>query len=148
MKQLESYDDRNFYFCGDLEQEVLGDGTMFTSREFAFKLSNPLLASYEVTEGQNVIMRRLNQKGFNCPLPLKGRKGSEIENVSESRLMEAQTNNSVHGSERMFCARVLTFIPGELLDKVDEQCLSPQLLYDVGNFIGRMDVELQVTACM
>ena len=149
VKQLESYDDRNFYFCGDLEREfqTLGNGIKSDSREFVFKLSNPLVASYEVTEGLNVIMQRLNQEGFNCPLPLKGRKGTEIEKVSESRLMETQTGNSVRGSERMFWSRVLIFIPGELMDKVDKRCLTPQLLYDIGNFIGQMDAALQVTAC-
>ena len=151
VNQLESYDDRNFYFCGDLEREfqTLGNGIKSDSREFVFKLSNPLLASYEVTEGLNAIMQHLNQEGFNCPLPLKGRKGSEIENVSESQLIETQRNNSVCGNERIFCARVLTFIPGELMDRVNEHCLTPQLLYNIGNFVGRMDTALQVTlTCM
>jgi len=149
VKQLESYDDRNFYFCGDFEWETLGDGIKSDSREFVFKLSNPLVASYEVTEGLNVIMQRLNQEGFNCPLPLKGRKGWEIENVSESQLIETQTNDSVCGNERIFCARVLTFIPGELMDRVNKHCLTPQLLYNIGNFVGRMDTALQVSlTCM
>ena len=141
--QFDSYDDRNFYFCGTLDHEALGDGGC-NSSEFVFKLSNPLLASYEVTEGLNEIMCRINRKGFNCPLPLKGRKGKEIEKVSESELVEAQAGEVVHGEERVFCARVVVFLPGELMDKVEIKYLTPELLYNIGNYVGRMNAAMQV----
>lgn len=40
--------------------------------------------------------------------------------------------------------RILRYIPGEIMDKVNSSLLTPQLCYDVGNFAGRMDQALQV----
>ena len=140
--QFDSYDDRNFYFCGTLDHEALKDGGC-NSSEFVFKLSNPLLASYEVTEGLNEIMCCINQKGFNCPCPLKGR-GKEIEKVPESELVEVQAREVVGREERVFCARVVVFLPGELMDKVEIKYLTPELLYNIGNYVGRMNAAMQV----
>ena len=143
VNQFDSYDDRNFYFCGNLDRETLEDESC-NSSEFVFKLSNPLLASYEVTEGLNEIMCRINKKGFKCPWPLKGRRGNAIEKVPKSELVESQAGEVVCREEQIFCARVVVFVPGELMDKVDIKYLTPELLYNVGNYVGRMNAAMQV----
>ena len=142
VNQLDSFHDRNFYFCGTLDLEALGDESC-NSREFVLKLLNPLLTSYEVTEGLSVIMRHLNQKGFNCSWPLRGRRRNEIEMISERQLVGEAAKIGC-SEERTFCACVLVFVPGKLMDKVERKYLTPELLYNIGNYAGQMNAALQV----
>ena len=138
VKKLPSYDDRNFYFCGILEDSASSNNT----EEYVLKVANSSFPP-ENFGGLNSVMKYLKSKGFNCPCPLIGRKGSDAEFVSESELSKL-TNGQTGEDGKKFCVRVLTYIPGELMDKIDKIQITPRLLYDVGNCIGSMDKVLQV----
>ena len=47
-------------------------------------------------------------------------------------------------STAAYAVRVLTFIPGVPMDKLDAKYLTPELAYSVGEMIGRADLALQV----
>lgn len=144
VKQLPSYEDRNYYFRGTLDGELVGKGiTRDQERpeainEFLLKLSNSSLP-YGLIEGINAVTNYLKSKGFSCPYPLPSRKGKEVEVLSQIQLLAGDVGANASGVQ--FCVRVLVFIPGETLDSVQ---LTPKLAYDVGNYIGRMDAMLQV----
>ena len=144
MRQLPSYEDRNYYFKGTLDGELVGKGISRSLEgpesmtEFVLKLSNSSLP-YQLIEGINAVTNYLKSKAFSCPYPLTSRKGKEVEVLSENQLLAGDVGANASGVQ--FCVRVLVFIPGETLNSVQ---LTPKLAYDVGNYIGRMDAMLQV----
>ena len=132
VKQLPSYDDRNFYFRGSPE---CGDGM----NEYVLKVSNTCF-SFEVNQGMNCVMRFLKSREFDCPYPLLSRRGVDVEHVPEMDLIEKDGDCE----KRKFSVRVVSFIPGEVMDNIDKIHITPRLLYDVGKYIGRIDTALQV----
>ena len=71
VKQLPSYDDRNFYFRGTPEHTPLEGASAYMEREYVLKLNNPLLASYGVLKGINALLYHLHSKGFTeCIQPM------------------------------------------------------------------------------
>jgi Ser/Thr protein kinase RdoA (MazF antagonist) len=47
-----------------------------------------------------------------------------------------------------YAVYVLSYIPGKIFDHVDKQCLTPALLHEIGELLGKIDKELMVSACM
>ena len=133
IKQFSGYDDRNFYFRGKLESRD-------SLEEFVLKLSNSS-STYELTEGTNKVMKYLKSKGFCCHCPFSSRNGAEIEVLSETQLLKGDPNAKV-GRRPKFCTRVLTYISGDVMEKVN--CNS-QLLFNVGSYIGSIDAALQAS---
>lgn len=138
VKQLPSYDDRNFYFRGRLEVDEIRTEV----QEYVAKVSNSLM-SCELLDGLNAVMYHLRGKGFHCPSPLLSRKGASVEVVSENHLVGEEQDGKQE--QRTFCIRIFTYIPGEVMDKIDKAHLTPSLCYDIGKYIGRMDAALQVS---
>ncbi len=79
VRELDSYDDRNFYFVG---RPVGGLASAAIGSEFVFKVHNgveserlPFIAS------QNEAMRRVTRAGLACPTPVPSRSNRLIELV-------------------------------------------------------------------
>ena len=153
VKQLPSYDDRNFYFRGIVAPELAANisSSMPSDGEYVLKLNNPLLASYDVLKGINDLLNHLRVKGFTkCNQPLAGREGGDLLKITKDKLLEYDSHlepaeNVDQSGKCTFFLRVLTFIPGECFDKIDKNCLTPRLLYDVGHCIGSAEAILQVS---
>ena len=44
-----------------------------------------------------------------------------------------------------YCIRVVRFVPGETMDAISKECITPKLLFEVGQFLGRIDTSLSVS---
>jgi 4-aminobutyrate aminotransferase-like enzyme/Ser/Thr protein kinase RdoA (MazF antagonist) len=98
-----------------------------TGRRFVLKISNSG-ESPDVLDLQNRMLEHLTRAGFPCPGVLSGKDGGTIARLSP-------------GSGVTFAARVLTWLPGRQLSMVRPQ--GPDLLRNVGNFLGAMDRALE-----
>lgn len=130
-KELLSYDDRLYYFEGQLEGQL-------ARKPFVLRLSNTK-SGHDIVSGHNAVMLHLRAKGIQCCEPIITKLGHQLETLSEADLL--QRNRGCHVS---YIVRVLTYIPGELMDEVDKCFLTSQLYYDAGYFVGQMDMALQV----
>ena len=158
VKEFPSYDDRNFYFRGTLEEardhlqtdgveDVTPHAQQKLEGEYVLKLNNPLFASYDVLLGINALLNHLHANGCTrCIRPLVGRAGADVLEITKEKLMEYGSNSDLTEKmkESKCFMRVVTFIPGECLDTVDKHHLTPRLLYDVGNCVGNACAILQV----
>ena len=153
VKQLPSYDDRNFYFrgCATTPEPAssITSRSILSDREYILKLNNPLIVSYDVLSGINDLLNHLHAKSFTkCNQPLASR-GGDLLKITKEELLEYEghlepVETGDKSGECTYFLRVLTFIPGECFDKVDKHCLTPRLLYDVGHCIGSAEAILQV----
>ena len=139
-KQLPSYDDRNLYFEGELEE------TQNSSvKPFVLKLSDRSVQSPELAEALSRVMVYLNRKGFTNNDSVPSRSLQYVYLASEKELLARERlPNEGEKEEVYFPVRVLSYIRGELMDKVEDSYLTPQLMNSVGHYIGRMDSVLQV----
>lgn len=162
IKALPSYDDRNYYFKGELEHPQLeenlkascSDSTSSAAcsqeQEYVLKVNNPVFASFDVLKGINVILRRLCAKGFSCIRPLCSRNNSDAIEVEGKELLkfgdleEEGADIPEATKTNKFVVRVMTFIPGEMFDEIEKRFVTPKLLYEVGKYIGRVCEEIQV----
>ena len=132
IKAFPSYRDRNYFFQGE--------STESSDNEFVFKLSNPLSSSFSVMEGVNEVMRHLNSRNLQSPYPLSSRTGKDL-----IQLSSAELKGSADEEKSMkYPVYVLSFIPGDIFDHVDKRHLTPELLYEVGELLGKIDKELMV----
>ncbi len=147
VKQFPSYDDRNYYFQGTLGDEFVPGSSKGTKdqpnkdglEEFVLKI-NSMLYPRDLVDGLNCMMSHLRGKGIQCPYPLTSRNGRQLEMCSESRLSKCETNDK----EKEYCVRVLFFIRGDVLDKIDKVHITPGLVYETGKYVGSLDAALQV----
>ena len=153
VKQLPSYDDRNFYFRGTPVRTPLEGAGAYMEREYVLKLNNPLLASYGVLKGINTLLTHLHNKGFTeCIQPMNSRDGEDVIQITGDQLREHGTcdhdpesiTETVDECARPAFMRVVSYIPGECLDHVDKHYLTPSLLYSVGYSVGRAQAIIQV----
>ena len=165
IKLLPGYDDSNFYFKGEYV-----DGHF--DNEFLLKLRNPLYISRNEVEGLNSLMRHLNSCGITSSYPLSSNKGPDViqlmseelvaemnhnqvqvgltdtTSVEESHINDISTikaTREVNEYEPQFhymC--LLTFLPGKLFDRIERKYLTPALLLEIGEVIGKTDKELMV----
>ena len=158
VKQLPSYDDRNFYFRGTPESTRASLNS--SEGEYLLKLNNPHCTSYSVLQGINALLNHLHASAFTkCIQPLASRQGEDLLKISKDKLYEYNGHlerphdlyeNIIMGAESTmaqheeFFMRVVTFIPGECLDDVDKCYLTPRLLYDVGHAVGSAAAIMQV----
>lgn len=125
-KPLPSYDDRNVYFDGTLED---------WKEQFVLKLYNCNVYTSHVLEGLNAVMLYLKDKGFPCCHPIASRTGSHM---IQSELPPEST------AKVKYNVKVLRFLPGYVMDKLEKRYMTPELFYSLGNMVGRMDLALQV----
>lgn len=131
-KELPCSEDRLYYFEGQLEGQLV-------RKPFVLRLSNGNFG-HAIISGQNAVMLHLRAKGIQCCEPILTKLGHHLEALSEADLLQSQSE----GCDVTYVVRVLTYIAGELMDNVDKCYLTPQLAYDVGYFVGQMDMALQV----
>ena len=129
--ELPSYDDRHFYFEGQLE----------TSRAcqqmpYVLRLTN-ITCGAQLVDGANAVMQHLTDKGIVCSRPIMSRFGHYVEMVSGRELGSAT-------DQCLYPVRVLQFIPGMMMSELDDDHLTPSFLYSIGYFAGKVDAALQV----
>ena len=137
VKQLPSYEDRNYYLTG-VTEDCGRDGNRL-EREFVLKISNSL-KDIEIKMGLNAVMSHLHQQGFECPQPLSSRNGRGVEMLSKKQLFAGDPGTSEAKGPK-FCVQVLMFIPGKTLESVP---FTPRLAYEAGRYVGSIDAALQV----
>ena len=149
LKPLPSYCDRNYYFQG----EHRNDG----GREFILKLANPLSTSYDVIRGIVRLMKHLNSKGLLVPCPLSGQTEEDAIQLSSTEMNKgdrecepssAEGTDDEQGGTMKYPVFVLSFIPGQIFDHVNKKYLTPALLYEIGELLGRINKELVVHHCV
>ena len=137
-KQLPSYDDRNFYFEGQLDSSEPSDGV--GTEPFVLKISNPM-RGLQFLNATNAMMLHLRAKGIKCSEPVMSKFGRYIEKVSEKELLVGQSE----GGEVIYPVRVMKFVPGEMMNGIEVKFLTPRLLYNVGQFVGQVNTALEVS---
>lgn len=139
IKELVSYDDRNYYFQGERLEH-----SHSSLNEYVLKLTNSQ-DTPEIVSGLSQILLYLKNKGFSCPYPILNKTGDDTMIVlSGEQLQGFECADSVLNSQKkdvVFTVRVLVFVPGELFANVP---VSKLLFFKVGFFIGSMDRDLQV----
>ena len=137
VKQLPSYEDRNYYLTG-VTEDYGRDGNRL-EREFVLKISNSL-KDIEIKMGLNAVMSHLHQQGFECPQPLSSRNGKGVEILSKKQLLAGDPGAN-EGEGPKFCVQLLTFIPGKTMEGIP---FTPRLAYEAGRYVGSVDAVLQV----
>ncbi len=150
VKQFPSYDDRNFYFQGTLSDSFVPgcservEENKMGLEEFVLKINSTAFIPCKILDSLNNIMNHLKGKEVRCPYPLKSKNGKLLEICSESQLLRSEGSCESSGKEREFGVRVLIFLPGELLDKIDRVHVTPKLMFETGQYFGKLDAALQV----
>ena len=135
VKQLPSYEDRNYYLTGTTVKGAV--------EEFVLKISNSI-RDIETQEGLNAVTSHLHRQGFVCPQPVPSREGAVLLKMSKQQLLAGDPGlRAREGRGPQFCVQLLTFIPGEQLDCVP---YSPRLAYEAGRYVGSLDAALQVSS--
>lgn len=117
MRELDSYDDRNFYV-------ELANGKQFT-----LKIHNGVERE-AILDAQNKMMLHLAGKGVMCPQPVASPAGKLIEYVCLPLK---------RGGTRMHGARLLTWVPGKVLHECQ---LSDEMIMDAGAYLGKLSASL------
>jgi Ser/Thr protein kinase RdoA (MazF antagonist) len=139
VKELDSYQDRNFYLKTIQKHED------HENIEFVLKILNYVDSAIEgMVEAQSAAMLFLKDKGLVCPVPVLTSSGSRIVYRDCSKLDSSQIDDSRIGavSNKLSAIRLLRYVPGELLK--DVSVLTPDLLFDLGQYIGKLDEILKV----
>lgn len=96
--------------------------------------------------GLSALWTHLQMKGLDYTSQVVNKRGNTVTTLTVQELLKF--TDGPHETElrrsEVFSMRVMKFVPGEILDKVDKQHLTPRLMYDVGAFIGRVDAALYV----
>ena len=140
IKPLPSYDDRNIYFNGILEQKR-GEHGSCSEEPFVLKLYNCYTSTVDVLEGLNAVMLFLSERDLEVPCccPVASRAGTHVVVISEREMTGEPAR-----SDARYPVKVVRFIPGEVMDKLEKRHLTPELSYSVGCMVGRLDLALQV----
>lgn len=143
VKQLQGYEDRNFYFRG--LTDLAHDGSVTSTsdsaiEEFILKVSH-ITNSSELLEGVNEVMDHLHHKGFRCSHAIRNHSGKKIALLSENQLVRGDPNART-GRCVKYPIRVLVYVPGETLEAVS---LTPKLAFGIGELAGSINKALLVT---
>lgn len=158
VKEFESYDDRNFYMRGRLDDEKenspRGDQEC---QEFVFKVLNfSYSENTDLVEAYTAVMLFLKNEGFRCPYPVKAAdNGSHYgmctipcEDSEEKDLVTERDENSIfkgkanEKQEGEICAVwLLEYIRGK---GIHELPCSAQVLNQCGGYLAKLHISLQV----
>lgn len=159
IKELVSYDDRNYYFRGELSPSestaipLRQRVHVVSENEYVLKILNRRDSSKtDTVEFLTEMKKYLYTKGFNVPFPIQSLKGSEIVTMTEQTLSsykESCTSNTVEQLENgsipsnlgQFCIRILMYIPGEMFHNIPQ---TPRLMFKLGEYIGWLHTDLKV----
>jgi hydroxylysine kinase len=125
VKELESYDDRNFYVCGTI------DGSKEVN-EYTIKVHNGVESDNSVIlEAQNAILTKLSDAGFSVPTPTPT---SASELIAYTELPLKQT-----GKPKRHAVRLLAWVKGKMLSDIEcDACL----LFNAGTYLGNLSSAL------
>lgn len=162
VKELGSFDDRNFYIRQSLlnEKENTSD-----CKEYILKIASHVASNHDcLIETQHSAMLFLHSRGYQCPTPVPSIFGTsfvmckiprngpcdviafETDDVSSIGYsedgIEIYDGEEYSEEEYFVCAvRLHCFVPGKPLNEIP---LSSQLLFDAGLTVGRLDQDLKV----
>ena len=127
--ELDSYDDRNYYFNGVLER-----CDHATSKEYILKIWKSS-ESYAHCEGRSLLLKYLRECGDNvpCPWPVRCKEGNYT--VECSLVAQSSVANSS-------LVTVQEYLPGTVMEEVDPP---PYLLFELGKAVGNISRNLQVS---
>ncbi|XP_077989321.1 hydroxylysine kinase-like [Glandiceps talaboti] len=124
VKQLDSYDDQNFYLA-------MKESDSDKVQEYTMKVMNSVdSVDIKGQEAQTQILLFLHGRGIQCPKPVKLSNG------------EYMTLEKLTGKKGTFghIVRLLTYIPGTLYKHAE---ITPDLCYQAGRHIGSIDLALK-----
>ncbi len=137
VKQFPSYYDSNFYFRGLYQNESEG--------EYMLKILNRVRISTAIASGLSDLWGHLNKNGLNYTSMLPNKKGERVFTLTVQELVQFEKEQPLEAILALsFSVRVMKFVPGEVFDMVDKHYLTPQLLFQVGAFVGKIDTALKV----
>jgi len=136
VKELNSYDDRNFRFTVEMEttnphiREVCQDG-------YILKVTNwQDSKDVDFFDAQNEMILHMAGAGLDVPVPIANCQG-KLKSTEE-----LEVNPGVEGTEvTRNVVRLLKFVPGSILDQI--QPWTRKHFYQCGAFVAKMDVALQ-----
>ena len=129
IREMDSYDDRNFYIEG-----VLDDKSGRKRKQFTLKVTNRKESEdTEMLVAQNDFMLHLRAGGFAVPEPVQARNGEYIVLHSVAHHKKDE--------ELKYAVRLLTYLTGQLLVEVTQ---TPSLFFELGKTIGKMSIHLNV----
>lgn len=160
VKELDGYDDRNFFVRGLLITEGK-DKEKLPSHEYVLKVVNHMDSNHEgLMKTQSDVMSFLQSRDHACPVPVPSIYDTtfvmcKIPKVAPPDIVTMETNeladkdeieiyNGEEYSKEAYyvCAvRLLTFVPGQMLHEIP---LNTQLCFDAGFALGRLHQDLKV----
>ena len=133
LKELNSYDDKNYFFKPDGDVANQHVGTV-CENGYILKVTNSQDSKCpEVFDGQNEMILHLAKAGMTMPTPIKNKSGA----LKSLEMMSPTPGASPRG----YLVRVLEFVPGKIL--YDVRPWTARHFFEVGKFVARMDRELQ-----
>jgi hydroxylysine kinase len=126
VKELDSYDDRNFYICGMLPSSD-------RVQHCLLKIHNGVESDrLDQLQSQNEVMIYLSSKGFVCPYPIKGVQGDLINFID----LKANAGNSC---QKRHAVRLLTWVNGKTLSSTT---VTLEKLVSAGRYLGDLTTAL------
>lgn len=125
---LPSWSDRNLYFQGKSTE----------ASEYVLKIINPEITSYKTIEGTLEIMRHLFSRHLLVPCAISSQTGRSFLLLSSAELFSQEQGDK----DVRYPVYLLPYIPGKLFDSLEKKHLTPALLYEVGELVGKIDKEL------
>ena len=142
LKQLDSYDDRNFYLSG------VKDGQ---EGEYLLKVYNPCYQNRDLFDAIHKVMFCLNDGGVICPVPLKTVSGDYLEtrNFKPTPLSQNKAKKRKHDDkEDLFKSFVclFTFVPGKTMKEHKDHghVFNGETYYKFGQFVANIVDVLKV----
>ena len=141
-KELESYDDRNFYLCG-----ILRDGK---ESEFLLKIYNSDFDTRELIDAMHKIMFHLEDAGIACPVPQKTVTDDHLEILDlpatphKSQVKKPKLDKKEDLS--LCILSLFTFVPGKTMKDYQQHGhkFTNAYYYQVGQFVANVVNTLKV----
>ena len=148
VKELNSYDDRNFFFKIDPDESKI-DNEFLSKEDFEHGLNLKVTNSLDskdlpFNEAQIGMMLHLHQSGMEVPVPIKNKNGdfwSLEELQSEKRNDWKENNEEKTNSSSKHIVRILKFVPGQTF--YDIKPWTCEQFYDAGVFVAQVDQVLK-----
>lgn len=142
IKELDSYDDKNFLIQVDskVENPHIVD---LCPHGYVLKILNTIDTKFKgIVEAQNLMLSFLHEKGFNVPKPEKNIHGTYMmeEKFKRAKDDEFVTNNVTEELSGEHMIRLLSFVPGKILRQVT---YTAELFYECGVYVGKLNNKLK-----
>jgi len=135
IKELNSYDDRNFHVTVDGDSISNPHITQVSSHGYVFKMLNSMDSKKNHVSAEHEAMGLFAENNIPCSLPVINIHGND----KELHMIEKTDEDGSFGMSSHI-VRLLTFVPGVIVGDVP---MSTELLYSVGDTLGRASNALQ-----